>query len=77
MQKPLTTKNLADAAGISTATVRRMASRGLLRAVKDYRGWRAFAPSEIERLRGMLGWGIFEDAPPQAPDGRAPSRRGP
>jgi DNA-binding transcriptional MerR regulator len=58
--KPISTSELARAVGLSIGTIRRMEQRGLLRAVRDYRGWRAFAPSEIERLRALLGWKVLE-----------------
>jgi DNA-binding transcriptional MerR regulator len=54
--KPITTKALADAAGLSVATVRRLERRGVLRATRDFRGWRAFSPAEVERLQRLLGW---------------------
>jgi DNA-binding transcriptional MerR regulator len=65
MTKPLTTKNLADAAGVSTATIRRMAREGFLRFAIDFRGRRKFAPAEVARLRHLLGW-IVVDQPEDA-----------
>jgi hypothetical protein len=62
--KPLSTSELAHAGGVSIGTVRRLERLGLLRAVRDYRGWRAFSPTEIERLRELMGWKVFETAPP-------------
>jgi DNA-binding transcriptional MerR regulator len=58
--KPLRTCDLARAAGVSLGTVRRLERRGLLRAVRDYRNWRCFAPAEVERLRELLGWKVLE-----------------
>lgn len=60
MTKPITTKLLADATGLSPKTIRRLERRGVIRAVRDFRGWRQFAPSEVERLRELLGWAVLE-----------------
>lgn len=62
MIKPITTKQLADAVGVSPQTIRRMARRGLIRFVSDYRGWRRFAPSEVDRVRHLLGWSVLDDS---------------
>jgi DNA-binding transcriptional MerR regulator len=56
MTKPLTTKQFADAVGVSVQTLRRFESRGLVRAVRDFRGWRKFPRSEVDRVRNLLGW---------------------
>jgi DNA-binding transcriptional MerR regulator len=58
--KPLRTIDLARAAGVSIETIRRLERRGLLRCVRDYRGWRAFPPTEVARLRALLGWSVLE-----------------
>lgn len=58
--KPLRTIDLARSVGVSLETIRRLERRGLLRCVRDYRGWRAFAPAEVERLRELLGWRVLE-----------------
>jgi hypothetical protein len=68
-KKPLTTKALADAAEVSAQTVRRFERRGLIHAVRDVNGWRKFAPSEVERLRELLGWKILEREDQGRPDG--------
>ena len=54
--KPLTTSELATAVGVHPATIRRLERRGVVHAVRDFRGWRAFPPSEVQRLRELLGW---------------------
>jgi DNA-binding transcriptional MerR regulator len=61
LTKPLTTKDLADAGGVAPATIRRMARKGLLRFATDFRGWRKFAPSEVARVRQLLGWSILDE----------------
>lgn len=61
MVKPITTKVLAKATGMSPQTIRRLERRGLIRAVRDYRGWRQFSPSEVDRLRSLLGWDVLRD----------------
>ncbi|MBI3768763.1 MAG: MerR family DNA-binding transcriptional regulator [Deltaproteobacteria bacterium] len=58
MDKPITTKVLAEATGVSPKTIRRYERLGLIRAVRDFRGWRQFAPAEVERLRALLGWEV-------------------
>lgn len=47
---------MAEAVGLNASTIRRLERRGIIRAVRDFRGWRAFSPSEIDRLRVLLGW---------------------
>lgn len=75
MVKPITTKVLAQATGMSPQTIRRLERRGLIRAVRDYRGWRQFAPSEANRLRALLGWDVLRDgAEREARHGAEPSR---
>jgi DNA-binding transcriptional MerR regulator len=60
MVKPLTTKAFAAEVGLSPQTIRRLARRGLVHCVIDFRGWRKFAPAEVERLRQRLGWSVLE-----------------
>ena len=60
MVRPLTTKAFAAQVGLSPQTIRRMARRGLVHCVIDFRGWRKFSPSEVERLRQLLGWDVLE-----------------
>jgi hypothetical protein len=67
LAKPLRTIDLARAAGVNIETVRRLERRGLLHCVRDYRGWRAFAPSEVARLRELLGWRVLEPVEPEPP----------
>lgn len=76
MTKPITTKVLAEATGLSPKTIRRLERRGLIRAVRDYRGWRQFAPSEVERLRALLGWNVLDqlDSGPGAESPEAKQR---
>jgi hypothetical protein len=50
--KPLTTKSFADATGLSRKTIRRLESRGIICAVRDYRGWRQFSPAEVTPHEG-------------------------
>lgn len=56
MIKPLTTKEFAEAVGTSVQTVRRLEKSGVINAVRDFRGWRKFSPSEVDRVRRLLGW---------------------
>lgn len=58
--KPISTGQLAHAVGRSPDTIRRMEQQGIVRAVRDFRGWRWFAPSEVSRLRALLGWKVLE-----------------
>ena len=64
--KPIGTGELARSAGVSLATVRKLERLKLLRAVRDYRGWRAFAPSEVARLRELLGWQVLNAREPES-----------
>jgi MerR HTH family regulatory protein len=64
MVKPLGTSEFAQAVGLSIPTVRRREKQGLIRAVRDFRGWRQFSPTEVERVRRLLGWEVLGDARP-------------
>jgi hypothetical protein len=67
--KPIYTSQLARAVGLSIYTIRRMDRCGLLRSARDYKNWRVFPPSEIERVRELLGWRVLdalETEPPEA-----------
>ncbi|MGH7855930.1 MAG: MerR family transcriptional regulator [Candidatus Binatia bacterium] len=69
--RPYTTIELARAAGVSAATVRRLARLGLLRYATTYRGWRRFPEAEVARVRHLLGWDIEDGeantGPPERP----------
>jgi hypothetical protein len=64
MVKPLGTTAFAQAVGLSIPTVRRREKQGLIRAVRDCRGWRKFSPSEVERVRRRLGWEVLNEIRP-------------
>jgi DNA-binding transcriptional MerR regulator len=60
--KPLPTKQLAVAAGVTAQTIRKLERRGYLRCTRNYCGWRMFAPSEVDTLRRLLGWACLTEA---------------
>ncbi len=37
--------------GVDPTTLRRWERRGLVRPLRDYRGWRFYRPEDVERLR--------------------------
>lgn len=45
----MNTVSVALVLGVSVTTVRNLANRGVLRAVRDARGWRIFDPEDVER----------------------------
>jgi MerR-like DNA binding protein len=57
--RPLTTAALVKATGLAPATIRKLADRGIIRAIRDHRGWRKFAPSEVARLRRLEGFDVL------------------
>ncbi|UCH35729.1 MAG: MerR family transcriptional regulator [Armatimonadota bacterium] len=51
MESLLRIGDAARALGVSTLTVRRWEAAGLVRSLRDARGWRYFNREDIERLR--------------------------
>lgn len=44
---------LAERANVSTATIRRLEGRGVLKTERDHNGWRVFGPKAVEELRRL------------------------
>jgi DNA-binding transcriptional MerR regulator len=55
MRGVLRIQELADRAGVSTQTVRRLEKRGLLPPPRrDVNGWRAYEPEDVARLLKVI-----------------------
>lgn len=44
---------LAERANISTATIRRLEVKGVLKTERDHNGWRIYGPNAVEELRKL------------------------
>jgi DNA-binding transcriptional MerR regulator len=44
---------LAERANISTATIRRLEGKGVLKTVRDWNGWRIFETQVVEQLQRL------------------------
>jgi DNA-binding transcriptional MerR regulator len=65
-EKPLTPIEMARGAGLHVDTIRRLERRGVIHARRDFRGWRAFPRSELNRLKTLLAWDLSSGTPTNA-----------